>query len=413
MSFEFTEPIHVSEIPKLLEVLDKDITVFFIGVPGIGKSTQVLEFAKKEARELNRQFIHFWDIKGDLNLLRKIFEEPENYYVFVDLRLSKVMPEDLMGHPERLVVRYRDRRANVERKFKAMTYAPPIWAQILSLDGIAGLLFLDEFNQVQRDEVISASYPIVYDRSVGFVRLSPEVRVVCAGNPPEYSSISRLLPTPLISRFLVVPVVPPSIDDWKMWMDETYGDKWCSITYAFLSRFPDYFIKIPQTPEANENYPCPRNWTRLSLALNKAERLGDRFIVEKFVKICAYGLLGRFVGSQFVAFYMKRVPTPEELLEKPQIFSRLDLDSQYVMIWSLAQYTNKVLKEHRLTIPQILAPRLAKTLSYIADVRLEFLALYIKLLDKKSGVRATMVDFVSKYCSSQFQKLTNTLSKFL
>ena len=77
--------------------------------------------------------------------------------------------EDLIGIP----------RSHNQMSF----YEPLAWAVLLSCT--AGICFLDEFTQINRPDVESASYQVVLDKLVGFVEFNPNVMVIAAGNSPE------------------------------------------------------------------------------------------------------------------------------------------------------------------------------------------------------------------------------------
>ena len=89
--------------------------------------------------------------------------------------------------------------------------------------------------------------------------------VVAAGNRPEdASSIVRMLHNPLLNRFKIVRISPPTLEEWVEWMNNRYGDDWDKRTYAFLQRFRDegYLLQIPKTAEGLENFPTPRKAIR-------------------------------------------------------------------------------------------------------------------------------------------------------
>jgi hypothetical protein len=95
--------------------------------------------------------------------------DPDKYFVYVDLRLTECEPSDLIGIP-------RDVDSSVQ-------YKPLMWARCLSRS--AGVLFLDELTNLQRPDVISACYKLLYDRKAGFTAFHEDVLVVAAGNTPE------------------------------------------------------------------------------------------------------------------------------------------------------------------------------------------------------------------------------------
>ena len=353
------------QIKSLLKVLPKTQPVLLIGPPGVGKSEVVRQFARAEAKVEGREFIDFHKVASNIDKVKEIVSNPQRYYIYVDFRLTKCVPEDLLGLPEKIVI----------DGVTVYNYNPPIWAKLLSLPGISGLLFLDEITNVQRDDVISAAYAIVLDRKVGFTKLSNNVRIIAAGNPPEYSSIARPLPAPLTNRFLVVYVDAPTLDEWATYMYRKYGDNWNKLVYAYLQIFPLDFVKPPKEIETLENFPTPRSWTKLALATKR----------EVIKEVCE-GLVGREVGGKFYAFTRKRVPKPEELLENPKLFSSLDREAMAVACWSVAQYMTQMYREGK--YDQI-KDKVKKFVEYVSSVNREYVILLVKLIHP--DIRLTLV----------------------
>lgn len=191
------------------------------------------------------------------------------------------------------------------------------------------MLFLDELTWVQRDDVWSIIPQLVLDKIAGFVKLSPNTVVVAAGNRPEDGSIVRLIFNPLLNRFKILNVEPPTLEDWSEWMDKMYGEKWDKRVLAFLMAFRNegYFLMVPKTGEGLEQFPTPRSWTALALDLyNGLDSIED-----------IIGLVGSEVGRKFKAFLDLKVDF-SDLLENPSKFSGLSLDTKYVVCLMLANW---------------------------------------------------------------------------
>jgi len=75
----------------------------------------------------------------------------------------------------------------------------------------SGILFADEFTQINRPDVEAASYPVILDHLAGFVQFSSGTMVIAAGNAPEHSSIAHLISAPLASRFKIIRIQPPTV----------------------------------------------------------------------------------------------------------------------------------------------------------------------------------------------------------
>ncbi|MGC8936545.1 MAG: hypothetical protein ACP5KV_04180 [Candidatus Methanomethylicaceae archaeon] len=284
--------------------------VLLLGPPGIGKSMTCWSLAKRIAESMGKQFIDYNDDEA-----QKILAEPERYFVFNDFRLTEVEPSDLIGVP---------RETDGSTRF-----SPLLWARCLSKT--AGLLLLDELTNVQRPDVITAAYKILFDRKAGYVRFHDDVFIVACGNRPEHSAVASMLPTPLISRMIVIDIDPPTVDEWADWMNKTYDD-WDKRCYAFLRRFEDeqYLIRVPKSTETLDAYPVPRTWTYLATLMAKG--VSDPYTVK--------GLVGYEVGTKFLAFLDVNVDI-DELIARPELFDELGFDAKYMVAVLLGNWINQ------------------------------------------------------------------------
>ena len=292
-------------------------SIIILGPPGIGKSESVAQAAERIARKLNKKFIKYDDDKYD-----EIMQHPDEYFVFVDLRLTEVEPSDLMGIPR--------------EKNGTMFYIPPSWAEVLSK--ALGILFLDELTQVQRDDIFAVAHKILLDKMVGFTRFHPGVMVVAAGNTPEDSPIARQLPTSLINRTLVIRADRPSIYEWAKYMEEKYGDKWDKRVYAFLMIWQDKFIEPIDKNELErlDNFATPRTYTMAAVRLYE---LANAPITQEMLRVMLVGLLGPVVGEQLFSFLTMSIDI-NSLLNNPSIFDTLDIDKKFFAIWAMGEAYN-------------------------------------------------------------------------
>ena len=293
------------------------ITLFLLGGPGIGKSHSVLQAAKEIAAKMKKEFVIYND-----DIAPTILANPERYFVYTDFRLTECEPTDLIGIPEKIT------------SVGATRFSPMLWARVMSKT--AGILMLDELTNVPRDDVLSEAYKLTFDRSAGFVKFHDDVMIIGCGNRPEDSSIARMLPAPLVNRLLIINVDTPTVDEWKEFMDSTYGEEWDRRTYFFLKRFETdgYLYMPPKSTEVLEAYPTPRSWTSTARLLYKGFDDLDTLI----------GLVGSEVGYKLHAFLSINVSL-ETILDKPQMYTEYPLDTKYMIISMLVTHVTKHIKD--------------------------------------------------------------------
>ncbi|MEM2365667.1 MAG: ATP-binding protein [Nitrososphaerota archaeon] len=337
--------MRIPELKDYLKTIPVTRSVLIVGPPGVGKSVATREFAENEAKKMGLEFVDYDD-----SMFSEIVSSPDSYYVYVDMRLTEVEPSDLIGIP-------RDLDSTV-------SYKPLTWATVLS-KAKRGLLFLDELTNISRPDIISVAYKIILDRKAGFTKISNGVRIIAAGNTPEQSSVANLLPTPLISRFHIINVDAPTLNEWAEWMDINESN-WDKRGLAYLMRFPDDFLKLPPEPETLDSYPCPRTWHWLLAELPNTPK--------EYVRDKVLGYIGPEVGQRFYAFLNNPIPDIKELLEKPEIFKTLSLDSKYLSVVSVANYYVNTLKN---------PAKLVGFLKVVADVQEDFVILFTVVAKKK------------------------------
>lgn len=273
-----------------------------IGPPGIGKSQMVREWAEERASRLGLRFC-------DSPKCPTAGDE----FLFVDWRTTELDPLDLNGLPSRM-----------EGKGYA-DFLPLKTA--LALSERPGVLFLDEFMNESRNNMIAAAYKIVRDRRIGQVKIHPGVTIVAASNPPEHSSIATSLPKPLRDRFCFVEVSAPKLEAWAEYMDNKHPDGWDKRVLAFLSWKPSAFLSDTEEKDDNGWEPpaTPRGWE--FVATLKPSALWDDLV---------RGKLGR-TGAEFLAFVKANPPSLEKLAKDPSAISSLTVEQKYLVAVNLAE----------------------------------------------------------------------------
>jgi len=303
--------VRVTEISLLDRML-------LLGPPGIGKTEIVRALARREAEKLGKTFVDLTGEVGD-EVVEKVRADPQNHYLFLRVVAPTVFPEEL-GFPR-------------ERGNGLVDIIPPKKLYLMTLP-VHGALFIDEITNVQLEAQISMFFSLVQEKEFGWgIRLSSRIKVVLAGNTPEWSEIVRALPKPLRARMTLISVEPPTVKEWGAYMEKTYGDGWEKLTLAYLTVNADELIKPPSDDWSN--FPCPRNWTELALQLHELRKDGAS---EDFIEEVIVGRLGKEVGTKFAAFLRERL-TPEEmekLAQRPETFFELSVSKRILAIYTLA-----------------------------------------------------------------------------
>ena len=178
-----------------------------------------------------------------------------------------------------------------------------------------------------------------------------------------------MIHNPLLNRFKIIKISPPSVDEWMDWMNSKYKDEWDKRVYVFLKRFENegYLLKLPKTPEGLEEYPTPRSWTWLALDLY------DGF--NDLEDIC--GLVGEEVGMRFHAFLKLNVDI-DELIAEPKRFHVLELDAKYMATFMLSSWIVQNFKNLAKAYPLI---------DEMSSESHEYLVMVCKTMKKTSAAR--------------------------
>ncbi|MEM4964955.1 MAG: AAA family ATPase, partial [Pyrobaculum sp.] len=341
--------IRITQIP--VPIPDR---ILILGAPGIGKTYFLKMLAQKEAKLIGREFI---DLRNaDDEIINNIIKQPERYYVFLRILAPHVFPEDL-GMP---------RQSSIDNYVE---FLPPRVLYILTLRGIAGLLFLDELSNVHREDQLAVFYSLILEKEFGWhTKLAENIKVVAAANVAEWSELSRSLPKPLRNRMTIIYVAPPSIDEWISFMNSTYGDKWEKLVGAYLRVFPEDML---QPPEGDwDAFPSPRSWSNLALLLKQYENEPDEFKESLII-----GSVGSKVGTKFATIYAQRKNMQkliEDVFADPKLFAELKIEEKVLVVSHLSQLSIDELKE-----------RAERLVEYMAENTREWLVTLFALYEPK------------------------------
>ncbi len=369
------------KINRVLETLNRHYprTVILFGGPGIGKSEQVHEFAEQKAKEMGLKYLEWDDSLSD--------GEIKNSFILLDIRLYEVTQEDF----------FIPRENDGKLQFK---YNRPLHA----LSKCPGVLFLDEISNTLRPDVQSILFKLLLDKRVGWLKLHPDVMVVGAGNPPEYSDVATELATPIMNRAAVYEVEPATVKEWISY--ESTKERTNPNVIAYLMKFPEDFYKPPDSGTAVEPYPTPRSWTMLSEFLNKNE---------KYYEEDCQAFLGGEVGSKFYQFIKvtRNFPDIEECIKnKKYPGDKLKtMDIKYLFFTHLAHYLLKNFPEKYKKIEEVI---FIPALSEDREMVMLTLSLFFRMLPvkKRREIYEEMLKMIDTSLKELIKDLGTKVAKF-
>ncbi|MEM1903252.1 MAG: MoxR family ATPase [Pyrobaculum sp.] len=348
---------------KLTELEWLPDRTLLIGEPGIGKTEYVKRIAKKEATKLGRTFVDLRE--ADKEMLEDILHHPEKYYVYLRVLATHVFPEDIN------LPRFENNENN-----RYVEFITPKALHIMTLKGIAGLLFLDELSNVQRDDQMAMYYSLILEKEFGWgAKLSPNIKVIAAANDQEWSELARGLPKPLRNRMIVLYVTAPTVEEWIQFMNQEHGEDWDKLTAAYLMMYPEDFIRAPPQDDGFTAFPTPRSWTTLALTLKQLENQNLR--EQNLREAIVVGTVGPEVAAKFITVIRDATKLPEiiKMLERePTHFKELTVTEKILVIHYLAshydEYINIIshLEDEYLIMLIMLIPQ-QKRLQFLAHNR--------------------------------------------
>jgi len=303
----------VTDLFKLdLSVADR---LFLIGPPGIGKTEIVEQYARKTARELDKEFI---DLRtaGEEQML-KVLENPDRYFTFFKLPATHLLVDDL-GY-----LRPKDSYA---------VFIPPLVLKVMSVT--QGIFFIDEITNVHNPIARTALYAMIQEKEASWSIKFPKQTIILAGNPPEFSADAELLPEALQNRVTMVVTEPPSVEEWVSYVLKKHGDKFSHEVINYLMKNKYDLFAVPS--DRGNPFPSPRSWEALGAMLPKVPKeLWDDIID---------GRIGPEAGMRFKMFLTVRQIDVEELIKNPAKFSELTEEERYAVMHGLASNLKILLK---------------------------------------------------------------------
>lgn len=290
------------------------------GTVGIGKSIAVFEVAKEVAVEEKREFIDWNRISKNNKDI--VMENPEKYFLFMDIRLSQKDSTDLQGLP------------NIGEDKKVVEWLINNWLFVLTNPNAKGIVFFDEMN-LAPPSVQASAYQIIRDKCMGDVKLSDDICIISAGNTLEDRANVFEMAKPLCNRFIHATLLPPSIEEWSDWANEHDVD---NRIIAYLQYKPDeLFMFNPDSPE--NTFPTPRAWAEFVSPLIK----GLNHNSSMFQKYVA-SAVGSGIAIQFTEFQrLTDTIDFKKILKNPILISQIE---EFNIQWSLVALINSWFDEH-------------------------------------------------------------------
>ena len=301
--------------------------LFLIGPPGIGKTEIIRQRARELAEKMNLKFVDLREVTDEQ--LTEILHNASQYCPFYRIAAPHLLPEDLgLPHKNTNGVKYAE---IVPQKVLAIFTHPSLRC---------GVLFIDELNNVQREDVITLLFTLILEKEASwYLKLNPNVVVVAAGNPPSWSSVANSLPLPMrMGRLIPVNVKPPSVEEWIQYMDRNYGDNWERLIAAYLTLYPEDLIATPPSVDEDDGLsavPSPRSWTKLATLLPRLKAMNAS---KEFIEQTIIGLVGQRVGRKVAALLLANInikETTEKVLKNPETFDELN-ETEKILILDVA-----------------------------------------------------------------------------
>jgi len=358
-----------SELQIFLAYVPRNVPVLVRGVPGIGKTSSLREFARVEAEALDRELIdlsYFGREREVLfDLLREVFKSPEKFYVLTYLKGWDITRETY-AIPLSAVVRLDELiRDPMLSSVQAWSIPPGVYALTLPasrleelrrehgdlyttvldyIDGVVplanpnhvkilmryfplGMLIIDEALQAFPEFVNMYIMGLAGERHWAGLKLSPLVRIVFMYNPPEYNRAVTTPAEPFFRRVEVVEVVPPSADEFLNFVEDKFRELGRTvprslrlIVYSLEDKLKPSIDQVEKAVEKNLPYLTPASLfhfaIRVAPLLELYESNPSSDIIDEIVKL-ATAILGPDIAMEIGTILQTYVPTGAELLEDP------------------------------------------------------------------------------------------------
>jgi len=320
----------------------KKPSLFVWGRFGIGKSAVVREVAKEIAIKKKKEFLD-WN-RTTPQQKKEIFENPEKYFVLIDIRLSEYDSSDIKGLPI-----FQDNKKSIEFRI-------PYWALLLENEKSDGILFFDEIN-LSTPLVISSCYKIIYDKVINDGRINNNWLVMGAGNTSEDRAYIHDIAPPLLDRGGEVELNIPISDEVIDWDIKNNID---SRIIGFKSFKNSVIYKVDFND--NQKFTTPRGWERVSNLIKGKTNYDE-------IELLVSSAISEGIAQEFIAFCkIKDKIDLDDLIKNPKGLKDIeDISIKYFLTTAIADKY----REEKLKFKKVL--EISKVLDEIENA--EFVAL--------------------------------------
>ncbi len=329
-NIKIVRKINHEELKELVSVYYKNKLALYIrGTFGIGKSQTITEKAKELAKERKREFIDWNRVSKEKK--REVYENPEKYFVLIDVRLSEYDSSDIKGLPD--FISNGDKKE--AREF--IEWRSPFFAKLIAKKESDGILFFDEINN-STPLVMMSCYKIILDRVMNDEAVSGNWLIVGAGNLDTDRAFIHTLPAPLQDRFGESELQVPTIDEWTK--NYAIPKRIDGRIIGFLNFEPSNLYKVDF--KDNQKFVTPRGWERLNTLIRGVKDY-------KTMSLVCQTALGEGTAIKFVAFCkIQEKFKLEEFIKNPEKIEKLtdkETDVRYFLVTALAEkYRDKKVK---------------------------------------------------------------------
>ena len=249
--------------------------LFIWGTFGIGKSRVIKEEAMQIAKDKGKEFVD-WN-KTNPQQKQEVFNSPEKFFCFIDIRLSEYDSSDIKGLPD------------FQSDKKSIEFRVPFWALLMENPKSDGILFFDEIN-LATPLVISSCYKIIYDRVVNEGKINDNWLILGCGNKQEDRANTQDIAPPLRDRGGEVELTVPSVDAWTEWATKNTID---TRIIGFLNFKSSNLFVVDFNDE--QKFTTTRGWERVSRLIKDVVELGQ-------IELVTSSAISEGISKEFLAY---------------------------------------------------------------------------------------------------------------